>query len=94
MITLAAQLAHAMKLEFKGVNGDPSAGSTDSINFHRAGLPVLSLHSVTQETLQLINSPRDVWASLSWKDYYDSHRFVSALLVFLDQKLPYPTFPF
>jgi len=94
LITLAAQLAHAMKLEFKGVNGDPSAGSTDSINFHRAGLPVLSLHSVTQETLQLINSPRDVWASLSWKDYYDSHRFVSALLVFLDQKLPYPTFPF
>jgi hypothetical protein len=58
------------------------------MTFHKAGIPVLSLHSVTQETLPLINSPKDVWKSLSWKDYYDTHRFVSALLTYLDEKLP------
>ena len=86
LIALAVQLARAMSLEFSGVNFD-AVGSTDSMTFHRAGIPVLSLHSATQETWRLINSPRDVWQSLSWKDYYETHRFVSALLVFLDQKL-------
>jgi Iap family predicted aminopeptidase len=80
-------VAQAMKLEFAGVNPD-AVGSTDSIVFHRAGLPVLSLHSLTQETWQIVNSQRDARASLSWKDYYDTHRLVSALLSYLDQKLP------
>jgi Iap family predicted aminopeptidase len=87
LMGMAAHLAHAMKVGFSGVNVD-AVGMTDSMTFHRAGIPVLSLHSVTQETWRLINSPRDVWASLSWADYYDTHRFVSALLVYLDRKLP------
>jgi Iap family predicted aminopeptidase len=87
LVLMGARLAHAMKLDFAGVNVD-RVGTTDSMTFHKAGIPVLSLHSVTQETLQSINSSRDVWTSLSWKDYYDTHRFVSALLVYLDRTLP------
>jgi Iap family predicted aminopeptidase len=87
LISMAARLAFSMKLEFAGVNTD-AIGTTDSQVFHRAKIPVLSLHSLTQETWKVINSPRDVWASLSWKDYYDTHRFLSALLVYFDQKLP------
>jgi len=87
LASMAAVLARAMKLDFAGVNVD-AVGSTDSVTFHTAGIPVLSLHSVTQETWKLINSPYDVWATLKWKDYYDTHRFISALLAYLDQKLP------
>lgn len=87
LMELAWSVASAMKLEFSGVNVD-RVGSTDSKTFHDARIPVFSLHSVTQETWKLINSPKDVWRSVSWKDYYDSHRFVSALLIYLDQKLP------
>jgi hypothetical protein len=87
LMSMAALVAYSMKIGFAGVNVD-EVGSTDSMTFHRAGIPVLSLHSVTQETWKIINSPRDVWKSLSWTDYYDTHRFVSALLVYLDQKLP------
>jgi Iap family predicted aminopeptidase len=87
LISMAALLAYSMKLEFSGVNVD-AVGTTDSATFHKEGIPVLSLHSVTQETWKVINSRRDVRASLSWKDYYDTHRFVSALLMYLDQKLP------
>jgi Iap family predicted aminopeptidase len=87
LMSMAAAVARSMKLNLAGVNLD-AVGSTDSMTFHKAGLPVLSLHSVTQETWRLINSRRDVWASLSWKDYYETHRFISALLVYFDQKLP------
>jgi Zn-dependent M28 family amino/carboxypeptidase len=87
LLTMAAVLAHSMKLDFAGVNVD-AIGSTDSATFHKAGIPVLSLHSVSQETWKIINSKHDVWASLQWRDYYDTHKFVSALLSYLDQKLP------
>jgi Iap family predicted aminopeptidase len=87
LVSMAVQLAHSMKIGFGGVNVD-AVGTTDSAIFHKAGIPVLSLHSVTQETWNLINSQQDVWKSLSWKDYYDTHRFISALLVYFDQKLP------
>lgn len=87
LVSMAAAVAHAMRLGLAGVNVD-RVGSTDSMVFHRAGIPVLSLHSVTQETWALINSRRDRWAALSWKDYYDTHRLISALLVYLDEQLP------
>jgi hypothetical protein len=87
LVQLGAQLARSMKLDFVGVNVD-KVGSTDSMTFHKAGIPVLSLHSVTQKTLTSINSSSDVWRAISWKDYYDTHRFISALLVYFDQKLP------
>ena len=87
LVIAALRIANALKLNFSGVNVD-QVGTTDSATFKAAGIPVLSLHSITQETWTTINSRKDVWASLSWKDYYDTHRLVSALLVFLDQTLP------
>jgi hypothetical protein len=87
LVRMALTLARAMHLDFAGSNVD-GIGTTDSMTFHQAGIPTLSLHSVTTETWNLINSKKDVWASLSWKDYYDTHRFVSALLTYMDEKLP------
>lgn len=87
LMNAAALLASTMKLPLAGVNVD-QVGTTDSMVFKQAGMPVLSLHSVTQDTWKLINSKHDVWKTLSWSDYYDSHRFVSALLVYLDETLP------
>lgn len=87
LTSMALSVAASMKLGFAGVNLD-TVGSTDSMTFHKAGIPVLSLHSVTQETWPLINSSGDVWASLQWTEYYNTHKLVSALLTYLDQKLP------
>ena len=83
----AAAVAQALQLEFRGVNVD-EVGTTDSQVFKDAGIPVLSLHSVTQETWSTVNGGKDVWQAVSWKDYYDSHRLISALLVYLDGRLP------
>ncbi|MDX2180529.1 MAG: M28 family peptidase [Bryobacteraceae bacterium] len=87
LIQLAARLAGGMQLEFSGVNVD-DVGTTDSMTFHQAKIPTLSLHSITPSNWKIINASTDVWANLSWKDYYDSHRFVSALLSLLDSELP------
>jgi hypothetical protein len=29
-----------------------------------------------------------VWSAVSWKDYYDTHKLVSALLRYFDDTLP------
>ena len=86
LIMAAAGIAHALHLDFQGVNVE-RVGTTDSAVFKQARIPVLSLHSVTQNTWTTINSNRDVWAAVSWHDYYDTHRLISALLVYLDQTL-------
>jgi Peptidase family M28 len=87
LVQAAALVARALKLDFQGVNVD-QVGTTDSQVFKEAHIPVLSLHSVTQETWPIINGSRDVWSAVSWHDYYDTHRLISTLLVYLDRKLP------
>lgn len=87
LVVAAAAIAQSLKLDSEGVNVD-RVGTTDSQPFKDAHIPVLCLHSVTQATWKLINGPKDVWAIVSWKDYYDSYRLVSAILVYLDHNLP------
>ena len=86
LVSFASRLAAALKLDFRGVNVD-RVGTTDSQPFKEAHIPVLCLHSVTQETWTVVNGRRDVWSAVSWKDYYDTHKFISALLNYLDQVL-------
>jgi hypothetical protein len=87
LVGAAARVASALKLDFQGVNVD-RVGTTDSQPFKEAHIPVLCLHSVTQETWPVINGSRDVWSAVSWSDYYDTHRLVSALLRYFDETLP------
>jgi hypothetical protein len=87
LVGAAARVAGALKLDFSGVNVD-RVGTTDSETFKDAHIPVLSLHSVTQQTWRVINGSRDIWSAVSWRDYYDTHRFVSALLRYFDETLP------
>ena len=83
----AFAVAQAIKVDFRGMNVD-KIGTTDSQTFQDAHIPVLSLHSLTQETWRVINGSKDVWSAVSWADYYDTHRLVSALLVHFDRTLP------
>jgi hypothetical protein len=87
LIQAAISVAASLKLNFSGMNVD-RVGTTDSQTFKDARIPVLSLHSLTQETWRTINGSKDVWSAVSWKDYYDTQRFVSGLIAYLDQSLP------
>ena len=87
LVNAASAVAASLKLDFSGVNVD-QVGTTDSQPFKDANIPVLCLHSVTQETWKLINGPQDVWKVVSWRDYYDSYRLITVLLAYLDRTLP------
>jgi hypothetical protein len=82
-----ARLAVAMDHTPDGVNME-QVGLADSVSFKEAGLPVICLHSVTQETLSIINGQEDTVKAMKMDDYWQAYRVVSGYLVYLDSALP------
>ncbi|HUG82291.1 MAG TPA: hypothetical protein VML01_11555, partial [Bryobacterales bacterium] len=62
-------------------------GWTDSTSFSKAGIPAITIHSLTQETLRFIHTPRDKPELLNLDWYYDTFRLTVAYLAYLDQGL-------
>jgi len=83
---LLGQLAGAMKLPLAGVNVE-NIGSTDSEQFREAGIPAMTIHSITQETWPILHSPRDQLAAIKLDDFYQTYRLIAAYLSFIDTKL-------
>jgi hypothetical protein len=59
-------------------------GTSDFAPFRRAGIPVLSVHSITQQTLSVLHSDEDRLAALDRPAYYQSYRLLAAYLALLD----------
>ncbi|HAX41900.1 MAG TPA: M28 family peptidase [Bryobacteraceae bacterium] len=59
-------------------------GTTDSESFRKIGVPAATVHSVTQETLNIINSDNDTREKLKFGDYYDTYRLLALTLASLD----------
>ena len=83
---MLAALASALKLPLDWVNVD-GVGSSDSESFARKKVPAITIHSVTQETLSVLHSPRDRVTAIALDAYYDTYRLLAAYLVYLDLKL-------
>lgn len=81
-----AGVARAMKSPVAAVNVE-RVGSTDSEPFREAVVPVISLHSITQQTLEILHSPRDRLEVISRDDYYETYRLVLGFLVYADRNL-------
>jgi len=76
-------VAHALKLPLTGVNVD-GVGESDEESFIKRGVPTITIHSLTQSTIQVLHSNRDNYSAIHFNDYYNSYRLVSAYLVLLD----------
>jgi len=85
-------VAHAMKLPLTAMNVD-KVGSTDSESFARYNIPHMTVHSMTQNTLSVLHSPRDRLSAIHLDDYYSTYRLLSAYLVNLDRFLAQPSSP-
>jgi putative aminopeptidase FrvX len=68
-------------------------GSADSESFARYQIPRITLHSVTQETISVLHSPRDKLTAVHVDDYYDSYRLIAQYLAYLDNVLAKPSGP-
>jgi hypothetical protein len=84
LVSLVFQVGKAAGLPVEIMNVD-AYGNSDGISFKRHGVPVLTLHSVTPETIRILHSERDRIEAINMKDYYDSYNLIASFLAALDQ---------
>lgn len=78
-----ASVAAAMKLSIGIVNVE-KVGMADSDSFRDAKIPVLTIHSLTQETLHILHTADDTFSAIKMDDYYDTYRLSALYLSYLD----------
>lgn len=86
LVKALAAVAASMKLPATEFDVD-GAGSADSVSFQRAGIPSITIHSVTRDTFKVLHSSRDNLSAIRLDDYYSTYRLLSAYLAYLDQVL-------
>ncbi len=79
-------LASAMSLPALIMNVE-GIGDSDGRSFKRRRIPIITLHSVTKDTLRILHTSNDSLAAVKLDDYYDSYRLIAAYLALLDSKL-------
>jgi Peptidase family M28 len=80
-------IARHYQLDLHGVNVD-RVGDDDTHPFLSRHVPVITIHSVTQETWHILHSRKDNLSAINFNDYYDSYRLIAAYLAYLDATLP------
>jgi hypothetical protein len=80
-------VANALQIPPVGVNVE-NVGDDDSHPFMNAKIPVITIHSVTQETWPILHSSRDQLQAIDPAYYYTAYRVVAAYLAYLDSQLP------
>jgi hypothetical protein len=73
-------------LPLRGMNLT-SAFHFDSESFRKTKIPVIVIHSTTQETILVPHSFLDNFLLMNLKEYYDSYLLITAFLAYLDLKL-------
>lgn len=83
LLTALAQVASSVKLPVAGVNVG-EVGDTDSLPFASKKIPVIDIHSITQENFERLHEGRDTPDTIRMDDYCDTYKLVSIYLGFLD----------
>ena len=88
-LTLAARLgeiATTLHIPLQGVNVE-QVGDDDTHPFLSAHIPVITIHSVTQETLPILHTARDQINAIHFDDYYTAYKLAAFYLAYLDVKI-------
>ena len=80
-------IANHYHLDLRGVNVD-RVGDDDTHPFLSRHVPAITIHSVTQQTWNILHSRKDNLSAINFNDYYDSYRLIAAYLAYLDTTLP------
>jgi hypothetical protein len=87
LVNLLSRVADSMKLPLGVVNVD-NVGSTDSESFAQYKIPRITVHSITQETWNILHSHDDTLKAIKMDDYFTSYRLLIAYLAVLDVQPP------
>ncbi len=83
LVTRLSEVARTLDIPLKGVNVD-QVGDDDTHPFLSAHIPVISIHSVTQETFSILHSSRDRMDAIHFDDYYAAYKLTAYYLAYLD----------
>ena len=86
LLQIYSQVANALHFDLLGVNVE-NVGDDDSHPFVNAKIPVLTIHSITSQTIGILHSPRDQVSAIHSDDYYNSYRLIASYLAYLDAHL-------
>lgn len=89
LIKALASVAASVKLPISIVNAH-EVGRSDSDSFQDKKVPTINFHSLTNETISILHSPRDHMDAIRMDEYYDSYRLIAAYLAYLDLTLDPP----
>ena len=81
------EVATAIGVTLQGIDVD-AVGDDDTHPFLSAHIPVISIHSLTQETLPVLHNARDKLEAINFNDYYTAYKLCAYYLAYLDVKLP------
>jgi hypothetical protein len=84
LLDLYVRVAAANGLKAEASNVD-KVGDDDSHSFLFAKIPVLTIHSLTQDSLKILQSPADKLSAIHPADYYAAYRLAASYLAALDQ---------
>jgi hypothetical protein len=83
LVARLSEVARMLGIPLQGVNVD-RVGDDDTHPFLSAHIPVISIHSVTQETWSILHSPRDRMDAIDFEDYYAAYKLAAYYLAYLD----------
>jgi len=85
LVARLSEVAKALDIRLQGVNVE-QVGDDDTHPFLSAHIPVISIHSVTQETLPILHTQRDRIDAIHFDDYYAAYKLAAYYLAYLDVK--------
>ena len=62
-------------------------GDDDTHPFLSAKIPVISIHSITQENFPVLHSDRDSLEAIHFEEYFKTYRLAAYYLAYLDVKV-------
>lgn len=86
LVCNALEAARLLALPLQGMNVD-RVGMTDSQSFRARGIQSLSIHSIDQEHVPVLNGPLDRLEEVDRDHLYTTYKLVAALLSLLDTTL-------
>lgn len=81
-----AHMSQVLKLSVQEMDVD-LVGKGDSFSFQPYNIPVITFHSITQDTWPILHTPRDTMSAIHLDDYYDSYKLLVGYLSYLDSVL-------
>ena len=87
LVEYAANLGQALQIPMQILNVD-GGYSSDSESFRRIKVPVITFHSLTQQTLPLLHTRKDNQQALDRDSLYQTYRLLAAYLELLDRDWP------